>query len=214
MLVWSVVDVAVVSIIFWQAVHFNDPIQSEAPASVLYWGERYRSLALKSGEDAPDFCLRSLDGRREVTLSTLRGGKPVVLVFGSYTCPYFRGHIQQLNETFDKYSGVAQFYLIYIKEAHPLEDGLIPENAALEPIPAPATLAERAEVAAICAARFDVKMPILIDDVNDAVSQQYQAWPYRVYVIDPEGQIASTGERAGYIDVASLAATLSRLSAK
>ena len=37
------------------------------------------------GQEAPDFILRTLDGKGTVTLSDLRGKKPVVLVFGSYT---------------------------------------------------------------------------------------------------------------------------------
>jgi len=37
------------------------------------------------GEDAPDFALRTLDGKRIVKLSDFEGREPVVLVFGSYT---------------------------------------------------------------------------------------------------------------------------------
>lgn len=37
------------------------------------------------GSAAPDFTLKGRDGKSEVTLSTLAGKKPVVLVFGSYT---------------------------------------------------------------------------------------------------------------------------------
>jgi hypothetical protein len=37
------------------------------------------------GEKAPDFRLRSHDGKRTVTLSSFRGKKPVVLIFGSFT---------------------------------------------------------------------------------------------------------------------------------
>lgn len=36
------------------------------------------------GDMAPDFCLPRLDGSGKVRLSDLRG-RPVVLVFGSYT---------------------------------------------------------------------------------------------------------------------------------
>ena len=39
----------------------------------------------KAGDPAPDFTLSSPDGARTVTLSTFRGKRPVVLVFGSYT---------------------------------------------------------------------------------------------------------------------------------
>jgi cytochrome oxidase Cu insertion factor (SCO1/SenC/PrrC family) len=62
-----------------------------APAP-LVWGalpaERMwlwaRAGALGPGDSAPDFTLPTQDGSNRVTLSSLRG-RPVVLVFGSYT---------------------------------------------------------------------------------------------------------------------------------
>jgi hypothetical protein len=47
-------------------------------------GERHQD-SLKVGDPAPDFTLPDPQGTRQVTLSTFRGKKPVVLVFGSYT---------------------------------------------------------------------------------------------------------------------------------
>ncbi|HKX29909.1 MAG TPA: hypothetical protein VJ302_19620 [Blastocatellia bacterium] len=44
-----------------------------------------RSGTLKVGDAAPDFSLRTHDGNSSVQLSALKGQKPVVLVFGSYT---------------------------------------------------------------------------------------------------------------------------------
>ena len=41
--------------------------------------------SLVVGEVAPDFALKSLDGKSETKLSDFRGKKPVVLFFGSYT---------------------------------------------------------------------------------------------------------------------------------
>lgn len=43
-----------------------------------------RAGHLKVGDPAPDFTLKTLDGANQVALSSLRG-RPVVLVFGSYT---------------------------------------------------------------------------------------------------------------------------------
>ena len=37
------------------------------------------------GELAPDFALRTPDGKRAIKLSSFRHEKPVVLVFGSFT---------------------------------------------------------------------------------------------------------------------------------
>jgi hypothetical protein len=44
-----------------------------------------RKGRLKVGDIAPDFSLHTVDKKSLVQLSSLRGQKPVVLVFGSYT---------------------------------------------------------------------------------------------------------------------------------
>ena len=46
---------------------------------------RARAGSLHVGDSAPDFRLRVLDQQDQVQLSSFRGSKPVVLVFGSYT---------------------------------------------------------------------------------------------------------------------------------
>ncbi len=40
---------------------------------------------LKIGDAAPDFALKTADGSETVRLSSFRGQKPVVLIFGSHT---------------------------------------------------------------------------------------------------------------------------------
>jgi hypothetical protein len=44
-----------------------------------------RGGTLKTGDEAPDFTLSTVDHSKRVTLSSHRGDRPVVLVFGSYT---------------------------------------------------------------------------------------------------------------------------------
>ena len=46
---------------------------------------RARAGSLRLGDVAPDFALESSDRKLRVHLSSFRGKKPVVLVFGSYT---------------------------------------------------------------------------------------------------------------------------------
>jgi hypothetical protein len=59
------------------------------PAFLLFPFEtlwlRARAGMLHVGDPAPDFHLRTLDKTSEVSLSSFRGSKPVVLIFGSYT---------------------------------------------------------------------------------------------------------------------------------
>lgn len=47
--------------------------------------KRARAGNLRPGDAAPDFILPTLDHRGTVQLSSFRGSRPVVLVFGSYT---------------------------------------------------------------------------------------------------------------------------------
>ena len=49
------------------------------------WHERHDPLAPKAGGMAPDFELSDVNGEHTVRLSSLRGVKPVALVFGSFT---------------------------------------------------------------------------------------------------------------------------------
>lgn len=42
-------------------------------------------VSLVAGQMAPEFKLKSVDGKQETTLESLRQDKPVILFFGSYT---------------------------------------------------------------------------------------------------------------------------------
>ena len=44
-----------------------------------------RAGHLQVGDAAPDFNLQTVDGSANVHLSSFRGNRPVVLIFGSYT---------------------------------------------------------------------------------------------------------------------------------
>ena len=48
--------------------------------------DRHRSGgSLKTGQEAPPFTLKSIDGKQETNLASFRGKRPVILFFGSYT---------------------------------------------------------------------------------------------------------------------------------
>ncbi len=49
------------------------------------WQSKYDAEAPKVGELAPDFELSDARGENSLRLSSLRGDKPVALVFGSFT---------------------------------------------------------------------------------------------------------------------------------
>ena len=56
-----------------------EPVLSDEKAT------KERREAPKVGDVAPNFALKSLDGKSEMELASFRGERPVVLFFGSYT---------------------------------------------------------------------------------------------------------------------------------
>ena len=63
--------------------HFPMPAMMAVPFEPM-WNVA-RGGALRVGDLAPDFTLPRIDHTAEITLSSFRGKKPVVLIFGSYT---------------------------------------------------------------------------------------------------------------------------------
>src|SRR5262249_5969839 len=128
-------------------------------------------------------------------LSSFRGSKPVVLIFGSYTCGPFRRKIPALNRMYRQYKNNVQFFLIYIQEAHASDAWQTKTNLRERVIvPSPKSYEERAGVAASCAAHLRIDMPILIDDFENSTERRYHAWPDRIYVIDRDGRVAYKGK--------------------
>jgi hypothetical protein len=63
--------------------HVPGPAFAVLPMESLWCAARKGGLRV--GDTAPDFALKTLDGKQSVRLSSRRGSQPVVLVFGSYT---------------------------------------------------------------------------------------------------------------------------------
>jgi hypothetical protein len=128
------------------------------------------------GEMAPDFTLDDLDGHR-IRLSDLRG-RPVVLEFGSYTCPIFCDRVPAMEQLATRHPEVV-FLVIAVREAHPGE------------ITGPHTsLARKRQAARRLAIEEGIRRQVLIDDLEGSVHQAYGGAWNAVYVIDREGRIA------------------------
>ena len=77
------------------------------------------SRRARINETAPDFTLRQVKSPEEVTLSRIVGPKPVVLVFGNFTCRPFRGEAGDLEKLYRRYQNRATFLMVYVRKAHP-----------------------------------------------------------------------------------------------
>jgi hypothetical protein len=48
---------------------------------------------------------------------------------------------------------------------------------------------ERTHLAEICVTRLSIKLPALVDRVDDATDNAYSGWPDRLFLIDRDGRI-------------------------
>ena len=78
----------------------------------------------------------------------------------------------------------------------------------------PNTNAERVEVAASCALHLKIRMPVVVDDVDDQIASAYGALPDRLYLVDQNAQISYQGEPGPWgFDPAALDTAISQLLA-
>jgi tetratricopeptide (TPR) repeat protein len=130
--------------------------------------------------------------------------KPVVLVFGSYTCPKLRSAAADLKRLFERYHDQVDFRLVYIREAH-AEGGpeaqwqsTINQKEGIALSPA-RNATEKQEHANLCLRTLDLPFPALVDGMDDRAETAYQAWPSRVYLIGRNGRVAFN-TRLGELD--------------
>ncbi|HZQ82427.1 MAG TPA: deiodinase-like protein [Gaiellaceae bacterium] len=86
------------------------------------------------------------------------------------------------------------FLVVYIREAHPEEGWILPENRRSGiAVNEPTTIGERRAVAQTCAAKLELTIPAVIDEIDNAVASAYGGWPDRLYLIGTDGRIAFQG---------------------
>lgn len=99
-----------------------------------------------------------------------------------------------MNEIYEAYKARVDFYLVYIREAHPSDGWQVRSNLDdhvefLEPT----TADERAELAGTCMLDLGFTMPALLDNMANEVDEKYAALPERLYVLDADGKVYFRG---------------------
>lgn len=143
------------------------------------------------GQEAPDFALRTLNGKGTVKLSdSKKRRKPVVLVFASSALLPFRSQAGALETLYKKYKSKSEWLLVYIRETPP-SDGRQVDASAEEGIELaqPKTIENRLEIANSHYANLGVSFPAVVDNMDNKVAKTYEAWPDRLYIVDKKGKI-------------------------
>lgn len=138
---------------------------------VAYWSEAAPAL----GSTAPGIVLERLRGGQ--WRLTAQRGRPVVLEFGSYTCPIFCGHTAAMERLAGQFPEAA-FLVVYVREAHPGERTR-PHR----------TMDEKRRLADLVARTEGIRREVLVDSVDGAVHRRWGAGYNSVFVLDAEGHV-------------------------
>jgi hypothetical protein len=89
--------------------------------------------------------------------------------------------MEQLKAKYEKYG--VEFVVVYVREPHPGEP-------AYRKYRQPQTLEQRRQYARELAATRRMQATVVVDTMNDEVSERFGSLPNMVYVIDRQGAIA------------------------
>ena len=99
-----------------------------------------------------------------------------------------------LNRWYEATKDRAEFIVVYVREAHPddgrqvaqnIKDGVVFND--------PQSYERRKEIARLCEVGLSLKIPIVVDKMDDAVQNAYAGWPDRIYIVGTDGKVAFQG---------------------
>ncbi|MDQ6994546.1 MAG: redoxin domain-containing protein [Mariprofundaceae bacterium] len=158
------------------------------------------------GSKAPDGMVITMNDVK-VALSSFFGDKPLVLNFGSYSCPHHRkrmGELQTLMKMW-KNNGV-DFLTVYTAEAH-TEDGWKLVDQYISDVEYTnendfcfsyaKNIYDRKKMAAWLIDKKHFEMPLVLDSMENSLLNAYNSWPIRLYIIH-EAKVVYCGDQGPF----------------
>jgi len=102
--------------------------------------------------------------------------------------------LAESEKLYQKYKDIADFYYIYIAEAHALDDKRPQDLAQAKNIYEHKTYTDRCTVGTMMAKDLHLQMPVIVDGIDNAVTQAYNGRPTRAYIVRKDGAFGVTGK--------------------
>ncbi len=103
-----------------------------------------------------------------------------------------------MEQLYQDYKDIAEFRLVYIKEAHAADSDRSVGYAVEKGINEHANYGERCATAEMLMQDKSLTIPTLIDGMDDAVNQAYRAYPDRVFLVRTDGRLAVAAARGPF----------------
>lgn len=100
-----------------------------------------------------------------------------------------------MEQMYQHYKDIAEFRIVYIKEAHAIDSRRAVPYAIDEGINQPTTYADRCLIADMLVQTGTLTIPIIIDSIDDRVNGLYQGLPSRVFLVRGDGILGVAAER-------------------
>jgi Iodothyronine deiodinase len=99
-----------------------------------------------------------------------------------------------MEAIYHHYREHVEFFVIYVQEAHPTDGWQTDSNVAEGVLfRQHQSYEERESVAATCSLDQHLSLPVLIEEMDNAIDEAYGAAPERLYLIGADGRVAYRG---------------------
>ena len=100
-----------------------------------------------------------------------------------------------MEKMYQDYRDIADFYIVYIREAHAADSDWAVPYAKDKNILEHKDYGQRCQVADRLVKEKKLTIPILIDDMDNTTGAAYQAWPDRAFLVRTNGILDVAGGR-------------------
>lgn len=100
-----------------------------------------------------------------------------------------------MEQLYQEFKDIAEFRLVYIREAHATDSRRPVQYAFDLKIKEHTSLDERCDVAKRLLEDKKLTIPCLIDNMDNRTARDYQSWPDRLFVVKKDGTIAVAADR-------------------
>ena len=145
--------------------------------SLLFRDLRFRQGAAKPGDSLPPFQIVSTNGE-SLENRDVFGDKPVLLIFGSMTCPMTASAMPSLQALYAEFSGQIDFIMLYVREAHPGEHFTQSE-----------TIEDKLENARTLKQFYDIRWTVAVDNIDGDLHRALDPKPNAAFLMSNTGEI-------------------------